>query len=86
MNDQYVQILWTTFFKVAGIELKDLNKAPICDDPEHPHVKAILFVYSLESFLFNVINRSSRDKDTSVISTMGPFSVTISEIIENLES
>lgn len=59
---------------------------PIYDDPEHPHVKAILFVYSLESFLFNEINKSSREKDTSVINTLGPFAVTISEIIENLES
>ena len=82
MNNNYVKILWTTFFMVAGINGKDLNEVPNYIDPEHPHVKAILFVYSLESFLFTIINKSSREKDTSVINTLGPFAVAISNIIE----
>jgi hypothetical protein len=86
MNDNYVKILWTSFFKLAGIKDEDYKKVPIQNDPEHAHVKAILFVYSLESFLFEIINKSSREKDTTVIKTLGPFAVAISNIIENLET
>lgn len=58
----------------------------MCDEPEHPHVKTIIFVYSLESFLFSEINRSSREKDVGAVDTLGPFAVAISNIIENLEA
>ena len=86
MNDHNVELLWVTFFKVAGIQDSDLKKMPVFDQPEHPHVKAIIFVYSLESFLFSEINRSSREKDTRVIDTLGPFAVAISNVIEKLEA
>ena len=86
MNDHNINLLWVTFFKVAGIQDSDLKKVPVCDEPEHPHVKTIIFVYSLESFLFSEINRSSREKDVGAVDTLGPFAVAISNIIENLEA
>ena len=69
--------------RAAGIDnLKDI---PNTSDPEHPHVKAILIIYSFECFLFKKLNKSSRDKDSSVIKTLGPYAVAISRVIEKVQ-
>ena len=45
-----VDLVWHTFMKVSGID--DLSKVPDLSKPDSNDVKAILFMYSLESFLF----------------------------------
>ena len=49
-------------------------------------MKVILIFYSLESFFFKKLNRSSRDKDTTVIATLGPFAVALNRVINNVQS
>ena len=43
-----------TFLKVLNI--KDLSLVPNTSDPDHKDVKAILFLYSLDSFLYVKLN------------------------------
>ncbi len=50
-------------------------------DPESPITKMILCLYSMETFLYTEINRASRDKDKSKISTLGPYSFVLSWIV-----
>jgi hypothetical protein len=57
---------------------------PITNDPEHQDVKAILFLYSLESFLYPRLNRISIEKDKSSIDTLGPFAVALTKIIDKV--
>jgi hypothetical protein len=76
-------LIWHTFLKVSGIE--DLSKVPVISDPDHPHVKAIVFVYSMESFLFVRLNQISRQKDPSAIETLGPYSVALTFVINSIE-
>ena len=54
MDPEHVNLIWYTYLKAAGIH--DLSEVPNTSDPEHPHVKAILFIYSLDSFLFDRLN------------------------------
>ena len=49
-----IKSLWQTFVMVSGI--RDFEEVPNTEDPEHPHVKTALFIYSLQSFLFQRIN------------------------------
>lgn len=70
--------------KLAGIS--DLDTVPQLTDPEHNDVKLVLMMYSLESFLFKRLNQSSRDKDIEAIKTLGPFSVALTRIINNVQS
>ena len=65
--------------------IHDLQKKPECNDIEHPHVKTILFMYSLESFLFKKINLSSRERDLSVIKNLGPYAVALTRTINNVQ-
>ena len=76
-------MIWKTLIQIAGID--KLNVVPNTSDPEHVHVKTILFIYSLESFLFKKLNLASRQKDSSVIATLGPFAVAISKIIDQVQ-
>lgn len=76
-------MIWHTFLQVANID--DLSEVPVVSDPDHAHVKAILFMYSMESFLYKRINKISRDKDTSSIETLGPFAVALTRIIDQAQ-
>ena len=76
----HIELIWHTFLKVAKIQ--DLKKVSVTSNPNHPHVKAILFMYSMESFLYKRVNKISRDKDSSSISTLGPFAVALTRIID----
>jgi hypothetical protein len=58
MSFKYVKLIWMNFFEISGIQ--DLTRVPQIDDPEHSDVKAIVFVYSMESFLFIRLNQISR--------------------------
>jgi hypothetical protein len=62
-----------------------LSIVPNTSDPEHPHVKAILFIYSLESFLFKRLNEAYREKDASSIETLGPYSVALTMVINEVQ-
>lgn len=76
-------LIWLTFLKVAGIF--DLNRMPVIDDPEHNDVKAIVYLYSMESFLYRRINQISRDKDATVVNNLGPYAVALTRIIKYAE-
>jgi hypothetical protein len=65
--------------KVAKIE--DLSKVPDISDPDHVDVKTILFIYSMESFLYTRVNKASRDYDINSIKNLGPFAVALTRII-----
>ena len=83
VDSKHVKLIWITFLKAAGVN--DFDRVPNTSDPEHPDVKAILFMYSLDSFLFDRLNQSSRDQDSSVVETLGPFAVALTKIINRVE-
>ena len=42
-------------------------------------------MYSFESFLYREVNRATRDKDSSKILTLGPFSFLLTKILQRLD-
>lgn len=81
VSKEHIKMMWITFLKIAGIE--NLQVLPVYKDPHHVHVKVALFMYSMESFLYPMLNRVSREKDTSAIKTIGPFAALLSRIISH---
>ena len=69
---------------IAGI--KNLDSIPNTRDFDSADVKAAMYMYSMESFLYKRMNKVAIDKFAPSIKTLGPFSVLISKIIEKSNS
>ena len=54
-----VSMVWIKMLKLGGIN--ELDQVPQLKNPDHKDVKAILIMYSLESFLFKRLNESCRE-------------------------
>ena len=53
----------------------------VLSDPENKLVKTIMYIYSMQSFVFTEVNKASRNKDVTKIKFYGPFAVALSCII-----
>lgn len=73
---------WQLLFQLP--ELGDLDKPltpKILSNPTHKITKHILYIYSMESFIYADLNRASREKDKSKIKYYGAFAAALSYII-----
>lgn len=50
----------------------------ILSDPTQEIVKHLIYIYSMESFIYADINRASRDKDESKIKFYGAYAAALS--------
>lgn len=74
---------WETLFSLANLE-EDIDKPltpKILSDPYHKVVRLILYIYSMESFIYEDLNRACRQKDVSKIKYYGAFAAALSFII-----
>ena len=66
-------------------DLGDLLDKPltrdILENPDHAITKHILYLYSMESFIYADLNRACREKDESKIKYYGAFAAALSHII-----
>ena len=64
--------------------LGDLTKPltpAILANPVHKITKHLLYIYSMEGFIYQDLNRACRDKDTSQIQYYGAYAAALSYII-----
>lgn len=47
--------------------------------------KAIMYLYSMETFIYTAINRASRTQDESKVRTLGPYAVLLAHIVYGAE-
>ena len=65
-------------------KLGDLDKPllpKILSDPFHKITKHLLYLYSMESFIYEELNQASRQKDESKIQFYGAYAAALSYII-----
>ena len=53
----------------------------LLSNPESKFVKLILYIYSMESFVFSEVNQAMREKDVEKLEMYGPFATTLCFII-----
>ena len=76
--------MWKTLFSLAKLNDVEFSKPltpKILSDPDHPCVKALIYIYSMESFVFSELNRASRMKDVTKIKFYGAFASALGFII-----
>lgn len=74
-------------FELAN--LGDLNKPltpKILSDSSNKITKHIIYLYTMESFIYAEMNKASRDKDKSKIKYYGAFAAALSYIIDAANS
>ena len=73
---------WNLLFKL--VDLGDMDQpltAEILSDPYHKITMHILYLYSMESFVYADLNRASRERDRSKIQYYGAFAAALSYIL-----
>ena len=76
---------WRMLFKLANLD-EDMDKPltpKVLSDPDHKAVRHIIYIYSMESFIYADLNRVCREKDTSKIKFYGAFAAALSFIINS---
>lgn len=76
---------WDLLFELANLDY-DFDKPltpSILSNPYNKTVKHILYLYSMESFIYEDLNRVCREKDKSKIKFYGAFAAALSFIINS---
>ena len=75
--------MWKTIFTLA--RTVDDFTIPltngILSNPKHKFVKTLIYIYSMESFVFSEMNKASRMKDVSKIKFYGAFASALGFIV-----
>ena len=74
--------LWKRIFQMADdIDVnKPLTRKQL-SNPDNKFVKLILYIYSMESFVFSEVNKAMRERDMDKMEMFGPFVNTLCFII-----
>ena len=67
-------------------ELGDLSKPltpKLLSDPTHKITRHLLYLYSMETFIYPELNKASREKDKSKIKFYGAYAAALSYIIQS---
>lgn len=73
---------WTQIFQFGNFEDIDKPLTPkILSDPNNKVTRHLLYLYSMESFIYQDLNRASREKDETKIKYYGAFAAALSYII-----
>ena len=66
---------------VKDLDLKKPLTPKILSDPNHNFVKTLVYIYSMQTFIFKEMNKASRTKDTKQIKFYGPLASALSYVV-----
>ena len=66
---------------IKDVDLKKPLTPAILSDQNHSFVKMLIYIYTMETFIFKEMNNASRNKDAKKIQLYGPFASALSFII-----
>ena len=72
----------------AGFDKYPENSLLTCEileDSKHPITKFILYLHTLETYLYKDLKTASREKDESKIKTLGPYALVLSYILSSAD-
>ena len=84
LNIEIYKHAWWAIFKI-GTQNFDLNKPltnEILLDPHHIVTQTLIYIHSMETFIYKDLKKASLMKDITKIKTLGPYAHMMSHIIE----
>ena len=76
--------IWLKIFNLAKQDDIDMSQPltlKILSDANHKFTQSLIYIYSMETFVFSGMNKASRNKDTSKIELYGPFASALGMIV-----
>ena len=73
--------MWNQIFSLTESDFKKPLTPKILSNPNNSIVKTLIYIYSMESFIYKEMNRACRLKDTSKIKFYGAYASALSFII-----
>ena len=74
--------MWKNIFKMSQTtDFKKPLTPKVLSNSNHEFVKTLLYIYSMESFVFSEMNKASRTKDRSKIKFYGAFASALGFIV-----
>jgi len=74
------------FIKFIHTDIQKPLTENILLDPSAEIVSGMLYIYSMETFIYSALNTATRDHDFSKIMTLGPMAYTLGEIVAEAEN
>ena len=76
--------IWNVITKLANLgPLREPLKKEEMANPDSPVVRNILYLHTMEMFLYHALNQASRVQDAPKVQTLGPFSMALSLIFRS---
>ena len=75
--------MWKTIFSLSR-SIKDFKKPltpKILSNPNNDFVKTLIYIYTMNSFIFYEMNKACREKDSSKIKFYGPLASALSFVV-----
>ena len=74
---------WEVIFKLTAgkVDMKKPLTKQILMNPNHPFVKTLIYIYSMQSFVFGEMNKASREKDFTKVRYYGPLAAALGLVI-----
>ncbi len=79
----YTEVWKRIFEMVKDIDNSKPLTPKILSDPSNKFVKMLIYIYSMQTFIFSEMNRASRAKDVSKIQFYGPLASALSFVIHS---
>ena len=54
----------------------------ILQNPEHPVTQTLIYIHSMETFIYKDLKKASLEKDITKVKTLGPYAHMMSVILE----
>jgi hypothetical protein len=66
-----MELMWKLLKLTNDVEFDEY----MLSDANNDITKAIMYLYSMETFIYTAINRATREQDESKVRTLGPYAV-----------
>ena len=62
--------------------MNELLSKEILDDPSHPVTQTLIYIHSMETFIYKDLKKASLQKDISKVKSLGPYAWVMIEILK----
>ena len=52
-------------------------------DPDHPVTQTLIYIHSMETFIYGDMKKVSLDKNIAKVKTLGPYAIALGAILDN---